>query len=235
MRRYSGNKLFFWIFWMFLHHPSKFGKFSLKICGEIIFQSWLLLTQFFNFCIVQCALWWIWRDEKSREDIASPAAEQGRRFLQLQLHLRRSSSCQERWKCSCCRLQFKQLLQTAVPAAAADCSSSCFSVSRQLGSAAQTASQAAAATAGPAAWKCSKLQLQLSLTLCSFFEAEAAGRLQRGKCNSPWVQLAAQLTWTNPNRTRDQLMTWTNCNLTRNQLLMWTNYNHFRSLARFIL
>ena len=124
MRRYSGNKLFFWIFCMFLHHPSKFGKFSLKICGEIIFQSWLLLTQFFNFCIVQCALWWIWRDEKSREDIASPAAEQGRRFLQLQLHLRRRSSrrrssCQERWKCSCCRLQFKQLLQTAVPAASA--------------------------------------------------------------------------------------------------------------------
>ena len=124
-----------------------------------------------------------------------------------------------------------QLLQTAVQAAASNCSSSCFSVSRQLG----TAFQAAAATAGPAAWKCSKLQLQLSLTLCSFFEAEAAGRLQRGKCNSPWVQLAAQLTWTNPNRTRDQLMTWTNCNLTRNQFLMWTNYNHFRSLARFIL
>ena len=38
---------------MFIHHLSKFGKFSLKIGGEIIFQSWLLLTPFFNLTIVQ--------------------------------------------------------------------------------------------------------------------------------------------------------------------------------------
>ena len=37
---------------MFLHHPSKFGEFSLKIGGEIICQSWPLLTPFFNFRIV---------------------------------------------------------------------------------------------------------------------------------------------------------------------------------------
>ena len=39
---------------MFIHHLSKFGKFSLKIVGEIICQSWLLLTPFFNLTIVQC-------------------------------------------------------------------------------------------------------------------------------------------------------------------------------------
>ena len=35
---------------MFLHHPSKFGEISLKIGGEIICQSWPLLTPFFNLC-----------------------------------------------------------------------------------------------------------------------------------------------------------------------------------------
>ena len=39
---------------MFIHPLSKFGKFSLKIGGEIICQSWLLLTPFFNLTIVQC-------------------------------------------------------------------------------------------------------------------------------------------------------------------------------------
>ena len=47
---------FFLIFWMFLHHPSKFGEFSLKIGGEMICQSWPLLTPFFNFRIVHCGL-----------------------------------------------------------------------------------------------------------------------------------------------------------------------------------
>ena len=37
---------------MFIHHLSKFGKFSLKIGGEIIVQSLLLLTPFFNLTIV---------------------------------------------------------------------------------------------------------------------------------------------------------------------------------------
>ena len=49
-----GKSIIFLIFWMFLHHPSKFGEFSLKIGGEIICQSWPLLTLFFNFRIVQC-------------------------------------------------------------------------------------------------------------------------------------------------------------------------------------
>ena len=49
-----GKSIIFLIFWMFLHHPSKFGEFSLKIGGEIICQSWPLLTPFFNFRIVQC-------------------------------------------------------------------------------------------------------------------------------------------------------------------------------------
>ena len=48
-----GKSIIVWIFCMFLHHPSKFGEFSLKIGGEIICQSWPLLTPFFNFCIVQ--------------------------------------------------------------------------------------------------------------------------------------------------------------------------------------
>ena len=48
-----GKSIIFLIFWMFLHHPSKFGEFSLKIGGEIICQSWPLLTPFFNFRIVQ--------------------------------------------------------------------------------------------------------------------------------------------------------------------------------------
>ena len=34
-----GKSIIFLIFWMFLHHPSKFGEFSLKIGGEIICQS----------------------------------------------------------------------------------------------------------------------------------------------------------------------------------------------------
>ena len=34
-----GKSINFLIFWMFLHHPSKFGEFSLKIGGEIICQS----------------------------------------------------------------------------------------------------------------------------------------------------------------------------------------------------
>ena len=34
-----GKSIIFLIFWMFLHHPSMFGEFSLKIGGEIICQS----------------------------------------------------------------------------------------------------------------------------------------------------------------------------------------------------
>ena len=49
-----GKSIIFLIFWMFLHHPSKFGEFSLKIGGEIICQSGPLLTPFFNFRIVHC-------------------------------------------------------------------------------------------------------------------------------------------------------------------------------------
>ena len=62
-----GKSIIFLIFWMFLHHPSKFGEFSLKIGGEIICQSWPLLTPFFNFRIVQ---WWgepAFKDEQKRE------------------------------------------------------------------------------------------------------------------------------------------------------------------------
>ena len=40
-------------FLKFIHHLSKFGKFLLKIGGEIICQSRLLLTPFFNLTIVQ--------------------------------------------------------------------------------------------------------------------------------------------------------------------------------------
>ena len=53
----NGKSIIFLIFWMFLHHPSKFGEFSLKISGEIIWQSWPLLTTFFNFRIVHCMAW----------------------------------------------------------------------------------------------------------------------------------------------------------------------------------
>ena len=61
-----GKSIIFLIFWMFLHHPSKFGEFSLKIGGEIICQSWPLLTPFFNFCIVDwrivfISIWKCWR------------------------------------------------------------------------------------------------------------------------------------------------------------------------------
>ena len=37
---------------MFIHHLSKFDKFSLKIGGEIICQTWLLFTPYFNLPIV---------------------------------------------------------------------------------------------------------------------------------------------------------------------------------------
>ena len=53
-KKYSGNQSFFGIFWMFIHHPSKFGKFSLKIGGEIIFQSWPLFNLFSQ--LTHCAL-----------------------------------------------------------------------------------------------------------------------------------------------------------------------------------
>ena len=46
---------------MFIHHLSKFDKFSLKIGGEIIFQSWLLLTPFFSLTIVQWVDGFSWR------------------------------------------------------------------------------------------------------------------------------------------------------------------------------
>ena len=46
------NLFFRLFFWMFIHHLSKFDKFPLKIGGEITFQSWLLLTPFFNLTIV---------------------------------------------------------------------------------------------------------------------------------------------------------------------------------------
>ena len=49
-----GKSIIVWIFGMFLHHPSKFSEFSLKIGGEIICESWPLLTPFFNFRIVHC-------------------------------------------------------------------------------------------------------------------------------------------------------------------------------------
>ena len=39
---------------MFIHHLSKFGKFSLKIGGEIIFQSWPLFNLFSQ--LTHCAL-----------------------------------------------------------------------------------------------------------------------------------------------------------------------------------
>ena len=51
-----GKLIIFFKFLVFLHHPSKFGEFSLKIGGEIICQSWPLLTPFFNFRIVQWLL-----------------------------------------------------------------------------------------------------------------------------------------------------------------------------------
>ena len=52
---YLAKKLLKNLVWMFIHHFSKFDKFSLKIGGEIICQSWLLLTPFFNLTIVH---WW---------------------------------------------------------------------------------------------------------------------------------------------------------------------------------
>ena len=39
---------FFSIFWVFMHHPSKFGSFSLKIDQEINFQSWPFQTLFWQ-------------------------------------------------------------------------------------------------------------------------------------------------------------------------------------------
>ena len=41
---------FFSIFWVFIHHPSKFGSFSLKIDREIICQSWPFQTLFWPLC-----------------------------------------------------------------------------------------------------------------------------------------------------------------------------------------
>ena len=41
-----GKQINFSIFWVFIHHPSKFGSFSLKIGGEIICQTWPLQTLF---------------------------------------------------------------------------------------------------------------------------------------------------------------------------------------------
>ena len=52
-----GKSIIFLIFWMFLHHPSKFCKFSLKIGGEIIGQSSPLLIPFFNFCVYSALIW----------------------------------------------------------------------------------------------------------------------------------------------------------------------------------
>ena len=40
------KQITFPIFWVFIHHPSKFGSFSLKLGGEIIFQTWPLQTLF---------------------------------------------------------------------------------------------------------------------------------------------------------------------------------------------
>ena len=42
------NQLFFSIFWVFMHHPLKFGSFSLKIDQEINFQSWPFQTLFWQ-------------------------------------------------------------------------------------------------------------------------------------------------------------------------------------------
>lgn len=42
-----GKLIIFFKFLVFLHHPSKFGEFSLKIGGVIICQSWPLLAPFF--------------------------------------------------------------------------------------------------------------------------------------------------------------------------------------------
>ena len=46
---------------MFFHHLSKFDKFSLKFGGEMIVQSWLLLTPFFSLTIVQWVDGFSWR------------------------------------------------------------------------------------------------------------------------------------------------------------------------------
>ena len=122
---------------MFLHHPSKFGKFSLKICGEIIWQSWLLLTQFFNFCIVHC-------DEFD-------ATKNQERTLHPQLQNRGGGFC----LCSC--IWGGAAAKKDESAAAADCSSSsCFKLQSQL--LLQTAVPAASASPD-------SLEVQLKLHL----------------------------------------------------------------------
>ena len=47
------KSIIFWIFWMFIHHPSKFGKFSLKIGGIFFFKVEHFLICFHNLHIVQ--------------------------------------------------------------------------------------------------------------------------------------------------------------------------------------
>ena len=47
------KSIIFWIFWMFIHHSSKFGKFSLKIGGIFFFKVYHFLICFHNLHIVQ--------------------------------------------------------------------------------------------------------------------------------------------------------------------------------------
>ena len=65
-----GKSIIFFIFWMFWHHL-QFGEFSLKIGGEIICQSWPLLTLFFNFRIVQSSVnqWLKFSDENHQNSL----------------------------------------------------------------------------------------------------------------------------------------------------------------------
>ena len=75
---------------MFIHHLSKFGKFSLKIGGEIIFQSWLLLTPFFNLTIVQCVTRSLFQFSRREREFLSfnLMFETGTRISLFQSHVR---------------------------------------------------------------------------------------------------------------------------------------------------
>ena len=83
-----GKSIIFLIFWMFLHHPSKFGEFSLKIGGEIICQSWPLLTPFFNFRIVHWYKSWWCRNRLQTATVgSSPGLDNLMRRIRLSLKL----------------------------------------------------------------------------------------------------------------------------------------------------
>ena len=55
-------KKYFIIFEEFRQLCAIFHKFAMKISGEIICQSWLLFTPFFNFPIVQCCMLGTWKN-----------------------------------------------------------------------------------------------------------------------------------------------------------------------------